>query len=141
MSPGNRSCFKQRAGRIARLTQLEFTPAMFELIRGADLVLSMGGYNTICELAAANANALVVPRDRPRQEQILRARRLESNGVLHVLEPGLATPQRLAAEIEAGLERRRPHNGWGLSFTALDQVAEQVRRLRLADVDASSGPT
>jgi predicted glycosyltransferase len=139
MSPGKRGRFKRRAGELARLTQLEFTPALFELIQCADLVLSMGGYNTICELAAANANALVVPRDRPRKEQIIRARHLETRGALRVLEPRNATPERIAHEIEVGLERRPPAAGWGLPFTALERVAEKVRQLRFAGAEFPAG--
>jgi predicted glycosyltransferase len=47
---------------------------MEKLMAAADLVVSMGGYNTICELLSLGTVPLIVPRDTPRKEQLIRAR-------------------------------------------------------------------
>ncbi|MGB8427284.1 MAG: glycosyltransferase [Desulfobacterales bacterium] len=47
---------------------------MERLLAAADLVVSMGGYNTICELLSLATVPLIVPRDTPRKEQLIRAR-------------------------------------------------------------------
>ena len=41
----------------------------------ADCVVSMGGYNTMCEIVSARRPSLILPRSTPRQEQAIRARR------------------------------------------------------------------
>ena len=44
----------------------------------ASAVVSMGGYNSVAEILTTNTPALLVPRDRPRQEQLIRARALQA---------------------------------------------------------------
>ncbi|WP_193311296.1 glycosyltransferase family protein [Georgenia satyanarayanai] len=65
------------------------------LIGGAAAVVAMGGYNTVCEALARGARLLVVPRVRPRQEQLVRARLLTAVGVLDHLPPGRLDPPAL----------------------------------------------
>ena len=40
----------------------------------------MGGYNTACEILATDTPALVVPRETPTPEQLIRARALRDAG-------------------------------------------------------------
>lgn len=54
----------------------------------AAAVVSMGGYNTVCEVLAAARPLLVVPRVRPRAEQLVRAEALAAVGALDMLHPG-----------------------------------------------------
>ncbi|MBD8063536.1 glycosyltransferase family protein [Oceanitalea stevensii] len=65
------------------------------LIGGAAAVVAMGGYNTVCEALALGARLLVVPRVRPRQEQLVRARLLTAVGVLDHLHPQRLDPPAL----------------------------------------------
>ncbi len=53
-----------------------FDPCMERRIAAAKGVISMAGYNSVVEILAARVPALLVPREKPRQEQLLRARRL-----------------------------------------------------------------
>ncbi len=50
-----------------------FCTDMEAQIRSADLLVCMGGYNTLCEALSCTTPALVVPRDRPRKEQLIRS--------------------------------------------------------------------
>jgi predicted glycosyltransferase len=59
------------------------------------VVLSMGGYNTLCEVMALGQRSLVIPRIHPRREQEIRARALENRGVLKVLHPENLNPGNL----------------------------------------------
>jgi len=45
----------------------------------------MGGYNTVCEVLASSAPALIVPREEPRREQLIRARALQDAGAVDVM--------------------------------------------------------
>jgi predicted glycosyltransferase len=65
----------------------EFVTDPCPLLARADRVVSMGGYNTMCEIMAYGRPALVVPRIEPRTEQLIRATRLAGLGLVDVLHP------------------------------------------------------
>jgi predicted glycosyltransferase len=69
-------------------------------------VVSMGGYNTLCELAAQRKYPLVVPRVTPRKEQLLRAIAFKRRGYCDYLEPSTANGQTLLEAVGRHLENR-----------------------------------
>ncbi len=69
-----------------------------------DLVLSMGGYNTLCEVMTSARRSVVVPRVYPRREQEIRAQALESRGLLKVLDPRVLNPRKLDGTLRQSLE-------------------------------------
>ncbi len=90
-----RRVYELAAGRT-RLRVLEFLSEPALLLRRADRVVAMGGYNTIWEMLSFEKPALVVPRMARRREQWIRAERLRALGAVDVLRPQDATPQALA---------------------------------------------
>jgi predicted glycosyltransferase len=90
------------------LTVMEFTPDLFSYLGAADLIVSMGGYNSLCEILSLNQRAIVVPRVKPRTEQLLRVERFAAHGLLRMIHPNELTPARLFAEIATALDDRRP---------------------------------
>ncbi|MFL5662147.1 MAG: ATP-binding cassette domain-containing protein [Ktedonobacteraceae bacterium] len=64
-----------------------FLPNPLLLFAAADLVVSMAGYNTVCELLALGQRTLLVPRFTPRKEQLVRATLLAERvvGMLSIL--------------------------------------------------------
>jgi predicted glycosyltransferase len=90
------------------LTVMEFTPDLFSYLRAADLIVSMGGYNSICEILSLNQRAIIVLRVKPRTEQLIRAERFAAHGLLRMIHPNDLTPARLGAAITAALEEHRP---------------------------------
>lgn len=73
-----------------------FVDESIPLIERADRVVTMGGYNTICEMLSFEKHTLVVPRLRPESEQWIRAERLAALGVVEVLHPDQLSPASLA---------------------------------------------
>jgi predicted glycosyltransferase len=74
----------------ARRPQLRVTAFLHEpvpLLRRADAVIAMAGYNTVCEILSLARRALLVPRVRPRREQLIRASRLHELGLVEMLHP------------------------------------------------------
>jgi len=130
MSPGKRERFREWAGRLPGLRLLEYTDEMPDLLEAADFVVSMGGYNTMCELASAGARALIVPRTFPRKEQLVRAQRLAARGVVDYLSSSQPSPAELIERVTEGLEKPRPKRGWGLEFTGLEQSVEALTQPR-----------
>jgi predicted glycosyltransferase len=97
-----------------------FLPDPLPLLSAADLVVSMAGYNTTCELLALRQRVLLVPRATPRQEQLIRASLLARHGLAHMLHPEQLTPERLLDSVQQSLSQPRPHEGQltaaGISF-------------------------
>ncbi|WP_337267169.1 glycosyltransferase family protein [Oryzifoliimicrobium ureilyticus] len=109
MPAAERSALIGRAQAISSLEVIEFDSQMETLIKGAKAVVAMGGYNTYCEILSFDKPALIVPRVRPRQEQLLRARRASELGLVDMLLPEQsADPANMAAALKALWTRLPP---------------------------------
>jgi predicted glycosyltransferase len=73
-----------------------FVPDARPLLRRAAAVVTMAGYNTLCEVIAARRRALVVPRAGPSAEQRLRSRVFTERGLVRAFAPEELSPDRLA---------------------------------------------
>jgi predicted glycosyltransferase len=87
MSSEMQGRLRQRAAANPRLRILNFISEPTTLVRRADRIIAMGGYNTVCEVLSFEKPALIVPRVKPRREQIIRAERLRDLGLIGLLEP------------------------------------------------------
>jgi predicted glycosyltransferase len=99
----------RKAADIPYIEMIEFDSRMEDLIAGARAVVAMGGYNTYCEILSFDKPALIVPRMRPREEQLIRARRAAELGLIEMLLPEEADDAlRFAAALKALPDRPRP---------------------------------
>jgi predicted glycosyltransferase len=78
------------------LRVLDFIAEPRLLLARADCVITMGGYNSITEVLAFAKPALVVPRELPRREQLIRAERLCELGVIDMLRAQELSPRALS---------------------------------------------
>ena len=109
MPSEERERIRARAKAFPQASVIEFDNRMEALIDGAKAIVSMGGYNTFCEILSFDKRALLVPRVRPREEQLIRARRAADLGILDMLEPTeAADPAKLAAALRRVYLRPRP---------------------------------
>jgi len=76
----------------SRLFIYNFVPDPMILIERAESVISMGGYNTICELLSLNKRALIIPRINPRKEQLIRAKRMTELMLVEMMHPDDMNP-------------------------------------------------
>lgn len=127
MPKKKREEIKKRARKFGIKT-LPFHPRIEELIAASDLVISMGGYNTICEILTQRTPALIIPRETPRREQLIRAERLESQGLLDYIPWNGVSPQQLRDKIFALLENRDSYINRIASFS-LTGIATMQDRL------------
>jgi len=107
MDPEARQAAAQRLAGLDGVSVHEFISNLPAWMARSDLVLSMGGYNTLCEILACARRSLVVPRIYPRREQLIRARAFEQQGLVSVIDPRELTVETLAAGLE-GAFRRKP---------------------------------
>jgi predicted glycosyltransferase len=77
-----------------------FTDDMMACMGASDLVISMGGYNTVCELLTLGKRAIVVPRVNPVKEQWIRAERMDKRRLLRAIHPDELTAEGLIAAVK-----------------------------------------
>ena len=99
MSESQRNVLNQAALRFPGVSMLEFTNDLPSYMNASDLVVSMGGYNTVCEILSLKKRAIIVPRVRPVEEQWIRAERMARLGLLTTIHPDSLTPQDLLRTI------------------------------------------
>jgi predicted glycosyltransferase len=84
-------------------------PDFIELLRGAALSISQGGYNTLMEVLATGTRAVIVPYAGGLEtEQTLRGRLLADRGALALVDEKLLSPQAIAEAVAAALARPPP---------------------------------
>ena len=135
MQPSLRFRLKEIAAERSDLVVREFVTNTVELIGGAEAVVSMGGYNTVCEVLTEDVPALIVPRVRPRQEQLVRAERLSELGLVDAMHPDEVTPAVLGAWLAEAVTTTRHRDR---EVIALDGL-RRVPRL-LAELQPASAP-
>jgi predicted glycosyltransferase len=74
------------------LRVMDFAPRPVSLLQQSQCLITMGGYNTVCEALSLGKRILVVPRVCPRREQLIRAQRMQHLGLLDMIYPDPLTP-------------------------------------------------
>lgn len=113
-------------------TTLKFHRFMESLIGAAQVVVSMGGYNTVCEIVSQAKPFLILPRTVPREEQLIRAQVLCSQGFCDYLDPADLTPAALRAHVLALLDNGSAYHRRMASFpfTGLDVIRRRIQDSR-----------
>ncbi|WP_211335092.1 glycosyltransferase family protein [Thiocapsa rosea] len=107
LPPEDRRRIAALAAHNPRMSVLGLLTEPMRLIQGACRVIAMGGYNSVMEILSLGKSALVVPRDRPRLEQRIRAERLRHLGLLDLLGSEELDPRSLSRWMHA--DARAPH--------------------------------
>lgn len=119
MPETQREELRRLAARLPQVHLIEFADNLIELMGASDLVVCMGGYNTLCEVLSVGARALVVPRIEPRVEQLLRVMAFERLGLVSMLHPDALTPHTMRARIQEMLaDTQRPYVEARAAFVA-----------------------
>jgi predicted glycosyltransferase len=90
--------------------------------------VTMGGYNSVCEVLSLEKRALIVPRVTPRREQLIRAERLRDLGVVDVLHPDDATADALETWMAAA-GTKRPSTLECIDFNGLSRLPMLVEEV------------
>lgn len=121
----------RRAKRLGVRTY-EFYRKMEKLLAAADLVVCMGGYNTLCEILSQKTLCLIVPRETPRLEQLLRARAFQYHHLADYLPWTELTPMAMGRKIHALLENPEPYRTAVDHFrlTGIDVMRERLSHFK-----------
>ncbi|MBD2296777.1 glycosyltransferase [Anabaena sphaerica FACHB-251] len=124
---------QQRLQKLAakrdNLRVLKYLSEPTLLINQAERVIAMGGYNTTCELLSFQKRSLIVPRIKPRREQLVRAERLQSLGLVDVLHPHHLTSQALTDWLTQETEKPQIRNF--VNLNGLNHISQFIDEILL----------
>ena len=128
MDAHDRERLVNSASETNNLTVLGFSDDMSSLIAAADVVVSMAGYNTVCEVLSARQRSILVPRMHPVREQLIRAELLDRLGLAQLIHPEALTPPLLVEGIHKALsaDGLPPSN---IDLGGLDRVEKHLAGL------------
>src|SRR3954452_9414440 len=115
---------------------VEFRGDMDRVLAGARAVVGMAGYNTVAETLRARRPGLLVPRTRPSQEQLIRARTVAEQPSYAMLHPDDLTPESMRAALAELLDFPEPaappdeYEGADPAARVLSALADEPRARR-----------
>ena len=143
----SRRCGVTGARHARRRTQfVDFLPRLLDYIAAADVVVSLGGYNTVSEILGLEKRAVVVPYADEHREQVIRASLLDRLGLIRTVPPDQLSPERLGEALVAAFHDSPPTGQrlreLGFEFGGLQRIRGHVERLLGRDASAEpAGPS
>lgn len=110
-----------------------YWPGLSRMISRAVAVISMGGYNTCAEILASTTPALIVPREQPRLEQLIRARSFTDATLSDHCRVSDLTPEFLSEWVEQAVTRRADRSH--VARNGLEVMAQYAAELLGCDTE------
>ena len=131
-----RDVFK-RARKLG-LRTYHFYRQMEKIFAAADVVVSMGGYNTLCEILGQGTISLVIPRETPRKEQIIRARAFHRQNLVDYIPWDEFTPGLLHEKLITLLQNPESYHEAISRFrlTGIETMQQRLREFRCNKIGA-----
>lgn len=121
----------KRAKRLGIRT-FHFFRQMEKILSGADVVVSMGGYNTLCEVLSQGTISMVIPRETPRMEQTIRAKVFHGQKLVEYIPWNSFAPTVLGEKIHLLLNDPAPYQQTISQFqlTGIDTMRQRLHDIR-----------
>jgi predicted glycosyltransferase len=131
MAQAQREKLHAAAAGQPRIKVMDFSDDMIGLMDAADVVVSMSGYNTVCELLTLKKRAILVPRVKPVQEQLVRAERLAQLGLARTLHPDALAPALMAQTLVEELDLANVHQRglYQIDMDGLSRIGDAIAEL------------
>ena len=115
-----------KAKQYSNIKIIDFTDELISYINAADTIVSMGGYNTVCEILSFDKPAVIVPRTKPVKEQLIRAESLDKVCLLKAIHPDLLNPENLIAAVVEKLNNTAKNQPklFNLDLDALPRIVD-----------------
>jgi predicted glycosyltransferase/GT2 family glycosyltransferase len=128
------------AAGLPGVTLVPFRRDLDSHVAAADVVVTMGGYNSVWEAVGAGKRPIVAPRRGGADEQPLRAARLAALGLATVVPPEELSPARLAEAINAELAQNFTpalQVNLGVEFDGLDKAGKALAKILRRRLDGA----
>ncbi|MBW2432223.1 MAG: glycosyltransferase [Deltaproteobacteria bacterium] len=109
-----------------------FYRQMEKIFAAGDLVVCMGGYNTLCEILNQGTPSLVIPRETPRKEQLIRAQAFKRHNLVDYIPWAELEPTFLLNKILAFLGNSAPYVKAisQFRFTGIETMQQRIHDFR-----------
>lgn len=108
MAAADKEAFQNRIAALDNATYISFDSQMESLMKEAEAVVAMGGYNTFCEILSFNKRALIVPRTYPREEQLIRGLHAAELGLVKLFNPSKRVDDQCMVKAILSLAEQKP---------------------------------
>jgi predicted glycosyltransferase len=134
MGASDRTAVERRAARAPSVDVIHASKSMLSLIGSADLVIAMGGYNSVVEAVAARKPLVICPRTSPRVEQLMRAEMIAGLGLGRVAQLEETGADGIADAIVAALKAGPPSvEQWrAMDLGGADRIADLILGARVS---------
>ncbi|MCA9876574.1 MAG: hypothetical protein KC442_02290, partial [Thermomicrobiales bacterium] len=126
-----RAAVRAQAEALPNVRLAPFDVDYAAVVRAADAVVSMGGYNSVVEAVSFGKRPVVVPRLPGALEQQLRAEGFARLGLAHLVKPDTLSQATLWAAIDAELAQETPPSRQ-LDLDGVPVIASALAQLSLA---------
>ena len=129
LAPERMKQVRAAAQSWSRVHVVEFVDDMMGYMNAADVVISMAGYNTVCELLTLAKTSILVPRVRPVEEQKIRAERMAQVPFFRTILPDALTAPVLSGTLIDQLEaaKRAVQFPDAIDMGALPRISSMLR--------------
>ena len=138
MDPVELQRLRKQVSGSGRFRVVDFIPEPISLVHNAEAVISMGGYNAVSEIVSFGRPALIVPRVRPRTEQLIRSERFKGLGLLELLHPQDLKPDAITAFLRSLPHPRRSTKVDMGGLVRVNEFVEQLLSRRFVGPDEKS---
>lgn len=130
MPQHHKQALYQVAQQYPHVQMCEFTDQLTMYMSLADVVICMGGYNTICEVLSLHKKAIVVPRNCPVAEQCIRAERMAKLGLFQMIHPDSLTSEKLMRSLLTELHKPQTTSPqFSIDLNALPRISQCIQML------------
>jgi predicted glycosyltransferase len=119
----------ERAAKLPTVMIREFTNELISYLDAADIVISMGGYNTVCEILSTRKKAIIIPRVSPTPEQWLRADRMSRRGYFQMIHPDDLSPESISMALLQAMNEKNHASFPDLQLDGQAQIVQWVSQL------------
>ncbi|MDY7024303.1 MAG: glycosyltransferase, partial [Cyanobacteriota bacterium] len=131
MPQSEREDLAQKVQQYSHVIALDFTDNLMGYINASDLVVSMAGYNTITEILSLRKKAVVVPRQHPSREQLIRSERMSNQGLFQMISSEQLTVSSLSEAVQTELKNNHSNSfsPFTLDFNGLLKIEDEIGQL------------
>ncbi|MBD2500950.1 glycosyltransferase family protein [Anabaena azotica] len=115
----------QAASNNPQVKVKEFTDDLMSYIQVSDAIVSMAGYNTVCEILSANKPAVIIPRYQPSKEQLIRAEKMDKLGFFKVINPEIVCQKEFQKYLVNQLTHPQLNQNF-LNMDGLDNIKKYI---------------
>ncbi|MCM0591960.1 MAG: glycosyltransferase family protein [Gloeotrichia echinulata DVL01] len=112
----------QAAANHPQVQVREFTDDLMSYIQAANTIVSMAGYNTVCEILSAKKPAVIIPRSHPSKEQLIRAQSMAELGLFSAIYPDKLNSEAL----KSALTNQVSISQFSLDMNGLDNIIDHI---------------